>query len=330
MTSKNQTDNAVVVPVEWPEHYSEANRVEAIAIATQLVELGKTRSWLARLARVNVGTLSSVLNGRYGTDPTKWLRMMSDALATHTGRATITTMPHVQTSVSQMATVVCERARKYRNFGVLTGFVGVGKTDAVRQYKANNSHTIIIEANPNMSPAVMLDELRAELSAPMARTLDAKFATVTEALAGSTYLIVVDEAETMMPSCLHYLRRIRDKAGIGVVLVGTDRLLQLIKPSYGQFDQIRSRVGFWPQVIRGVSRDDADALAQAALDDQGELSSDVLDALWHYCRGSARMLIENFIPALRDYGLKKNHELSAELVHAVARDALLLGEQRNA
>ncbi|WZV77753.1 hypothetical protein AAFM48_05890 [Burkholderia pseudomallei] len=42
------------------------------------------------------------------------------------------------------------------------------------------------------------------------------------------------------------------------------------------------------------------------------------------------MLIENFIPALRDYGLKKNHELSAELVHAVARDALLLGEQRNA
>lgn len=330
MTSKNQTDNAVAVPVEWPEHYSEANRAEAAAIVAQLAEIGKTRSWLARLSRVNVGTMSTVLNGKYGTEPTKWLRMMSDALATYTGRATITTMPHVQTSVSQLATVVCDRARKYRNFGVLTGFVGVGKTDAVRQYKAENSHTIIIEANPNMSPLVMLDELLSEASAPMARTLDGKFASITEALTGTTYLIIVDEAETMMPSCLHYLRRIRDKAGIGIVLVGTDRLLQLIKPSYGQFDQIRSRVGFWPQVVRGISREDADALAQSALDDQGELSAEVLDALWHYCRGSARMLIENFIPALRDYGLKKKHELSAELVHAVARDALLLGDQRHA
>ncbi|VVD68655.1 AAA family ATPase [Pandoraea commovens] len=328
MTSKSQNEASLPVPTEWTEHYSDKNRAEALAISTQLADIGKTRAWLARLSRVNVTTLSTVLNGNYASDPSKWLRMMADALETIVGRATIAAMPHVQTSVSQLATVVCDRARKYRNFGVLTGFVGVGKTDAVRQYKEQNSHTIIIEANPNMSPAVMLDELRANLSAPMARTLDGKFATIAEALSSSTYLIIVDEAETMMPNCLHYLRRIRDKAGIGIVLVGTDRLLQLIKPSYGQFDQIRSRVGFWPQNVRGISRDDADALAQAALDDQGELSAEVLEALWHYCRGSARMLIENFIPALRDYGLKKNHELSAELVHAVARDALLLGDQR--
>lgn len=324
MTTTNRAD--VVAPIEWADHYTEANRADAIAINATLAELAKTRSWLARLARMNTGTLSAVLNGKYLTDPTRWLRSISDALATHTGRATIATMPHVQTSVAQMATVVCDRARKYRNFGVLTGFVGVGKTAAIKEYRQHHSHTIIIEANPNMSPSVMLDEMRAELSAPTARTMDGKFAALAEALAGTTYLIVVDEAETMMPSCLHYLRRIRDKAGIGIVLVGTERLLQLIKPSYGQFDQIRSRVGFWPQVIRGISRDDADALAQAALDDCGELSMEVLDALWRYCRGSARMLIENFIPALRDYGLKKDHELTVELVHAVAQKALLLGD----
>jgi DNA transposition AAA+ family ATPase len=236
-------------------------------------------------------------------------------------------MPHVDTSVSKMATVVCERARKYKNFGVLCGYVGVGKTDAVKRYAASNSHTLILEANPNMSPKVMLDELCMHLSAPLSHSMDGKFANIVDALAGTTYLLIVDEAETMMPKCLHYLRRIRDKAGIGIVLVGTERLFQLIKPTYGQFDQIRSRVGFWPQMIKGISREDADALAQSALSDQGELPNEALDALWGYCQGSARMLLENFIPALRDYGLKK-HALSADLVHAVARDALLLGDAR--
>lgn len=52
MTSKNQPDNAVALPVEWPEHYSEANRTEAAAIAAQLAEIGKTRSWLSRLSQI--------------------------------------------------------------------------------------------------------------------------------------------------------------------------------------------------------------------------------------------------------------------------------------
>lgn len=327
MTQQTADTPVLAVPTDWMDSYSEQNRQDVASIHHQLAELGLTRAWLARLSRVAPTTQSQVLNGKYPTDPSKWIRQMTDALATHTNRKSVGVMPHVVTSTYQMAVVVCDRARQYRNFGVLCGYVGVGKTEAIKQYQQRNTHTLLIEANPDMSPSVMLDELRAQLAAPMSRSLDAKFSSIVEALTNTTFLLIVDEAETMRPKCLHYLRRIRDKAGVGIVLVGTERLLQLVKPSYGEFDQIRSRVGFWPQMIKGITREDADALAQAALSDQGELPEDALDALWHYCKGSARMLVENFIPALRDYGLKK-HAMSADLVHAVARDVLLLGESR--
>jgi len=327
MTKTTQEAVVTAMPTDWADSYNEQNRKDVLAIIGQIAELGMTRSFLARMARVSPATLSQVLNGKYPTDPSKQIRQMRDALNTHVNRASVTATPYVTTSVYQMAVVVCDRARKYRNFGVLCGYVGVGKTGSIKQYQRDNAHTIILEANPDMSPKVMLDELAKALSAPTSRSMDGKFAAIVDALVDTTYLLIIDEAETMMPRCLHYLRRIRDKAGVGIVLVGTDRLQQLIKPSYGQFDQIRSRVGFWPQVIKGISREDADALAQAALADQGELPEDALEALWGYCRGSARMLIENFIPALRDYGLKR-HAMSADLVHAVARDALLLGDAR--
>ena len=124
----------------------------------------------------------------------------------------------------------------------------------------------------------------------------------------------------------HILRRIRDKAGVGIVLAGTEKLHALIAPEHGEFDQIRSRVVFWLPVIKSIKREDADALAQAAFDMDGiaDVPDDVLDALWSYSKGSARMLVENLIPAVRDYGLKQGHALEAALVHDIAQQVLNL------
>jgi DNA transposition AAA+ family ATPase len=128
----------------------------------------------------------------------------------------------------------------------------------------------------------------------------------------------------MSHKCLHILRRIRDVAGVGIVLVGTEKLGALISPTHGEFDQIRSRVTIWPPTVTEIKREDADALAQAALDEQGELSGEVLDALWSYSKGSARMLTENLIPSIKDFGLAKGNELNAALVAAIAKQTLNL------
>ena len=148
-----------------------------------------------------------------------------------------------------------------------------------------------------------------------------KFTAVVKALSGTGGLIIVDEAETMQPRALHYLRRIRDKAEVGVVLAGTEYLTGLIRPEHGQFDQIRSRVGMWPATVTGISRDDADEIVLATFDDAPP-DADVLDAMWSYCDGSVRVLAEDLIPALRDYGTAKGTPLSPTLVQQIATQVL--------
>ena len=112
-----------------------------------------------------------------------------------------------------------------------------------------------------------------------------------------------------------------------VVLVGTEKLTALIKPLHGQFDQIRSRVAMWPQTIEAITRDDADDMARAALADTGhEISDDVLDTLWAYCAGSARVLNESLIPAIKDYAAGK--QLTAGLVEQIASKVLFMVKPR--
>ncbi len=317
------------LPVSWHEAFTDDDKAIVARIIAWLNDKQYTQTWLARLSRVSNSTSSQILTGKYPTSPSRQLSTMDAAIEAHDNRASIATVPYVVTSTYQMAKMVCDRTRKYANFGILTGAVGVGKTAALQEYKRQNEHTVLLEANPNMTAGVMLEELLKALSAPCPSSLDKKFAAIVDALKDSTRLLIIDEAETMLPQCLHYLRRIRDKARVGIVLSGTERLVHLVKPVQGQFDQIRSRVGFWPAAIQRVERADIDAIAQAALADQGEIDIETLDAIWHYTRGSVRMLVENIIPALRDYALPK-YKLSEEVVDQIAEKVLFMPPRRGA
>ena len=56
-----------------------------------------------------------------------------------------------------------------------------------------------------------------------------------------------------------------------------------------------------------------------------EVSDDVLESLWAYCDGSARVLMESLVPALRDYA--GGRALSAKLVDSVATTVLFLARK---
>jgi DNA transposition AAA+ family ATPase len=180
----------------------------------------------------------------------------------------------------------------------------------------------MVEANPQHQAGSLMIELLDQLGAVAPHGLDAKFIAVCKALRGTNYLLIIDEAENVSAMGLHYLRRINDKARVGIVLAGTPKLHTLIAPEHGQFDQIRSRVSMWPQTVETITRDDADDMARAALPDE-PLPDDVLDALWAYGAGSARMLTESLVPALRDYAVGKL-VLSAKVVDEIAAKVLFL------
>lgn len=307
--------------------YGPADLARAAAVSTWLREHEQSRSWLARKCRMSSSTISQVLGGKYPSPPGELLGAMEAVLAVETERLGDGTPGYIEGSVHKLAFVVCDRTRKHANFGVLVGNVGVGKTRTLREYCTRKMQTLMIEANPQMTPGSLLVELLEQLGASVPHGLDNKFQAIVKALTGTNHLLLVDEAENMSGTALHYLRRIRDKAGVGVVLAGTVKLHALIKPEQGQFDQIRSRVSMWPATIQAITRDDMDDMARDALRDvQGhaiEVPDAVLEALWAYCGGSARVLMESLVPALRDYGLGRL-PLSAALVDSIATKVLFM------
>lgn len=308
------------------EAYTAQDVQNAAVVRDWLDTHNKSRSWLARKAGVPNGTLSGILSGKYVSSPTKQLAVMLSVLKVEEERLRDGTPGYVPGSVHRLMTVVYDRTRQHQNFGVITGHVGVGKTRFAKEYRASQPQTLLVEASPNMTAGVLLCDLLEMLNTAAPAGLDRKFREVVRVLRGTNFLIVVDEAERLSGAALEYLRRIRDMAAIGVVLQGTEKLGALIQPQHGQFDQIRSRVGMWPKTIATISQNDADDMARAALADRGELSDDVLATLWAYCAGSARVLIENLIPAVKDYGAEK--ALSAQLIEQIAAKVLFMEAPR--
>lgn len=307
--------------------YTPQDVAKAETVLKWLEENKKSRSWLGKKADIPSGTLSQILGGKYVSSPTRQLNQMLSVLEVEGERMKDGTPGYVRGSVHKLMSVVMDRTRKHQNFGVITGYVGVGKSRCLREYREITPMTLLVEVSPNMTPGVLMTELLEQLNNAVPAGLDRKFRELVRVLKGTNYLVIADEAEKMSSSALEHLRRLRDMAQIGVVLVGTEKLTNLIKPQHGQFDQIRSRVGMWPETIQRISRDDADDMARAGLAEAGDLSDEVLESLWSYSDGSARVLNENLIPAIKDYGMG-SLPLSAPLIEKIAAKVLFMAKPR--
>lgn len=314
------------LPTSWGESYTETDIESVGMVIAWANENRRSLTWIAAASHVNRSTLSGVLKGSYPSPPARVLRKASAAIQNISERDKISDIPFIESSVTTMVWMACKRARQQRSFSVITANVGTGKTRSLEEYVKSHPNSYLIQSDPLMSPTILMGELMEMLGIAEAKgyhSKERKFQLVIKALKGSDILLILDEAETVSDMTLHYLRRVRDKAGVGVVLSGTPKLDLKIQPVGGQFDQIRSRVMFWPATIRSANKEDIKAVAAAAFADICELNDATQQALWHHSKGSMRMLVEGLIPAIRDYGLKQ-HEMSATLVHAVARDVLSL------
>jgi DNA transposition AAA+ family ATPase len=305
----------------YPDHYTQADKALIERTRAWMEERSYSQASLARLSRVSTSSINQILKGNYATSPSKLLQSIESAMRNFDEGGKDSGTP-VETSVYKMAWLACGMARRYRNFAVLTGYVGTGKTYALKRYVRANPNTHLIEAVPTMTPQSLVRLLsRVVVGVDGKGSMDDKFRAVVDALRNSDSLLIVDEAETLTPHQLHTLRRLRDLANVGIVLAGTEYLTGLIKPERGQFDQIRSRCGFWPETMRAITQDDAAALIQANLGTE-EVSDEVVDRLYKYSRGSARMLVEGMLAGIKEF--RKGRPLDVKLVDSVAKQVLCL------
>jgi len=329
--------------VDYPESYTEKYTKDDIANVEKIIDWinegqdhepgfqnQRSQTKLCRAANINHSTLNDILRGKYPSPPSKFLQKALDAIRMQDLRDAegVTDCPFVETTVYRTVVAACKRAHLRRNFSVVAAFVGTGKTRSLKRYAATQSNVYLLEATPDMNASVLMNELVRLTGAVVHKsnnhtsgTKAEKTDAVIRALKDTDSLLIVDEAETVSPTTLEYVRRISDKANIGVVLAGTEKLKPLLQDPRGRFGQISSRTGFWPKAIKGIDFDDAVALSQAALNDDN-ISVENMDALWQMCDGSARVLVSSLIPGIKDYGLKKGKKLTPELIFKVGQELL--------
>ena len=290
-------------PTSYGPHYTEADKAKVLRVYEWLYRgedtTGRSRANLARASGVSSALMSQVLAGQYPSPPTPHLDLMVKAIQIidERERGIAQRIPFVETRVWMLAQQVCDRARELRDFGVLFGYVGTGKTTALRQYVERSPGALYLRAFGGLSRSVLMNDLvdltgahvRSQSKGKYAGTNADKKRAVIAVLRGSERLLIIDEAERMAAACFDDLRDISDDAGIGIVLAGTEHLEPLVQDERGRFGQIASRVGFWPPVIKHIQEDDAYQIVQAVYGEQLP-TPEVLDMYWQCCGGSARTL----------------------------------------
>jgi len=132
--------------------------------------------------------------------------------------------------------------------GVITGVAGCGKSIAADEYKRKNPITILIRVTPLVTPRILLDDICAELKIPKAFYRDTMFKSIVNRLKGTNLILIIDEGENLNTQCLEVIRRVQDFTGIGMLLLGTGRLLDRLRGPKRELQQLFSRVGIQKEI----------------------------------------------------------------------------------
>lgn len=194
----------------------------------------------------------------------------------------------IQTQAVTLITQALLVAVVRRDMVVITGPAGAGKTTTLQAYAKENTSSILIEADPGYTAKDLFVELCDHLSLPSKGTLHELLRRVVEKLKDSGRLIMVDEAEHLPYRALELLRRVHDKAGAPLALVGMPRLRKNLQGDHNHFAQLWSRVGF-VKLVDLLGEKDEEAFVASRI---GDVPEDVMDAIRKGCRHNARVLVK--------------------------------------
>ena len=128
--------------------------------------------------------------------------------------------------------------------GVCVGSAGLGKTVAVKEYTKNFLDAILIESDSGYTAKSLLLEIHKRLGLSGKGCCYELMSEVVNKLNHSGRLLIIDEAENLPYRALEITRRIHDKTGVGVLLVGRNVLYENLRGIHNQYDQLYSRVKY--------------------------------------------------------------------------------------
>jgi len=322
----------ISTPTLWHKKYTAYDKKKVMEILMWLNDDNaktaheRTKVSLSKGSGVSPSLVTQILAGAYPAPPIKYIKKMLDCIK-HWNVDPAQPNALIPTTVYSLVHYACKKARESRSFSVIAGAVGVGKTCCLKDYAQKNSGCIYLRGMSTMNQTSLIDDLLVELGLKESGSTYQKLKAVTNGLLHSNRLIILDEADMVPGKTLETLRTIRDIAEVGILLAGTQALRASIGQEFGQFDQIRSRVAFWPQIIKCLSTEDIYAISESHLHDitiePTESFSDIVECLKDISKGSARVLIEDLFPNIKT-ALQKHTDwkLSTGLIKMIAKQFL--------
>ena len=260
---------------------------------TELMERkGYNQSHVARAIGKSPATISTYLKGIYAGDVKKLDEDIQNFIERESERDRSVRIDarYIPTLTSRKGLDVIRMAHIDSEINVIYGDAGLGKTMILREYLAQHKDAVLIEADPGYTARVVLEELCSRLGLSKRGNMHELSEACIEALRDSGRLLMVDEAENLPYRALETLRRIHDKAGIGIILAGMPRLIINLKGKRGEYKQLYSRVGLALNLGDALPVEDITAIACSMLPDAEE--KDVSDALFRASHGNARRLFK--------------------------------------
>jgi DNA transposition AAA+ family ATPase len=252
-----------------------------------IAETGTTQIAIARALGKSSTVISQYLSGTYPGAVKEIDAAVSSFLERQTEKRTTPkrTTRFVKTTVAKKIAEVARLTHLECEIGVIAGDAGLGKTIAVQEYARRNPGVILIEADLGYTAKTLFSELHRAVGYDGRGGLHDLFSVVVQKLHGSDRMIIVDEAEHLPYRALEMLRRVYDKAGVGVLLVGMPRLVSNLKGRRSEYAQLYSRVGVAAKLTHLTEADTTSLVA--SIDD----SAVAFTAAYHESSGgNARVL----------------------------------------
>ena len=188
-------------------------------------------------------TISMWLNENYIGDNSKIADKLNNFIQREKERIN-NDLPFVDISIAQYIFEIARLCHIQGRIGVCVGIAGLGKTVAVKQYIKKHMDAILIESDSGYTAKSLLLEIHKRLGLSGKGCAYELMNEVVNKLNNSGRLLIIDEAENLPYRALEITRRIHDKTGVGVLLVGRNILFENLRGFNNQYDQLYSRVKY--------------------------------------------------------------------------------------
>ncbi|ECS7526562.1 ATPase, partial [Salmonella enterica] len=265
-------------------------------IITQLKDVmdahGYSQGQVARAIGRSSATINQYVQGKYSGDVTDLEERITNFIRRVREKQNALRIDErfVSTPTAIKGLEVLAYAHQECEICVLYGAAGLGKTMTLKEYARRDDAVIFIEADPGYTARTLLEELCGRLQQDKSGNIHTLIDLCVEKLKGTERLLIIDEAELLPYRALEVIRRLHDKAGIGIVMAGMPRLITNLKGKRGEYAQLYSRVALALDMGNSLDREDFD---QIAIDLMPEAEDQkIRNALYDQSKGNARRLFK--------------------------------------